>query len=102
MNGDLDPRRLLNPTLADLRARLLDGMPEPGAELCFDLWEYEGDENDLFWDDELDCLGRPLPDCFLVTQEGCRQVLRGDFDHLPDSIPLQELFTIDSDDWEGP
>ena len=78
----------ITPTLANLRAALLDGMPPKGEELIFDLWEDEEFDSP----EETYSPDRRLPDCILVTQEGCERVLSGEFDHLPNSTPIQELF----------
>jgi hypothetical protein len=73
------------PTLGDLRAELLDGIPSAGVELMFYFWGDLGPEDEDYY-----APGR-LPDCILVKQEAMQRVLRGDFDHLPNSTPLVEF-----------
>ena len=69
----------ITPTLGQLRERLRrDGMPGPREEFTFDL----DTEDRSFY---------PLPDCYVVGRRTCERVLEGDYDHYPDSIPIEEL-----------
>jgi hypothetical protein len=73
----------ITPTLGDLRRALRDDPPPEGAELSFDLWER--DYREPF-------PGQRLPDQLVVSRAACERVLRGEFDSVPDSTPLEELF----------
>jgi hypothetical protein len=96
-------RRPPTPTLADLRAALLDGLPRAGSELSFDLSEREvGEEDriDLTRTRRSRSVETPrttppsakLPDCIVVTRAACEEVLQGELDHVPLATPLEELF----------
>lgn len=73
-------RAPVTPTLGDLRRRLReDGMPAPNEECTFDTEILDEEEEDR------------LPDCYVVFRSTCRRVLDGEFDHLSDSTPLEEI-----------
>jgi hypothetical protein len=66
------------PTLGELKARLLDGIPPAGVELSFDLGYRSS--------------GGDLNDALVVTNALCRRALDGEFDALPLDTPIEELW----------